>query len=48
MRMRLGRDDSDINQMGHINHNPTEPKISLVLIHTAESRPLVHIWAFSH
>ena len=26
-----------------MNQNPTEPIFSLVLIHTAEGRPLVHI-----
>ena len=34
-----------MNQSGHMNQNPTEPKFWLVLIHTADGRPLIHIGA---
>jgi hypothetical protein len=46
-QMIVGREDPDMNQRGHMNQNPTETKIWLVLIHTAEGRPLIHIGAFS-
>jgi hypothetical protein len=35
-----------MHQRGHINNSPALPKVSLVLIHTAEGRPLIHIGMF--